>query len=83
MTTAPEWIERLRLGRTAGAVPVAVVPAGAWFAARCEHHSAYALAGCTVAPGFSFEDFEMADPQTLLRDFPHDAPLIREFAPTP
>lgn len=40
--------------------PQAVVPSGAWQAARClgERHS---LVGCTVAPGFEFADFELAD----------------------
>lgn len=39
----------------AGAEPVAVVPAGVWQAAR--PLGAYALVGCTVAPGFDFADF--------------------------
>ena len=34
---------------------VAVVPAGVWQAAR--PRGAFALAGCTVGPGFAFEDF--------------------------
>jgi predicted cupin superfamily sugar epimerase len=41
----------------AGARPVCVVPAGHWQAAR--PLGEYALVGCTVAPGFDFEDFEM------------------------
>jgi predicted cupin superfamily sugar epimerase len=36
---------------------VHVVPAGAWQAAR--PLGAYALVGCTVGPGFEFEDFAM------------------------
>lgn len=36
---------------------VHVVPARAWQAAR--PLGAYALAGCTVGPGFEFEDFEL------------------------
>ena len=36
---------------------VHVVPAGKWQSARpC---GAYALVGCTVGPGFEFDDFEM------------------------
>ena len=38
----------------------AVVPAGAWQAARPAGGS-WVLASCVVAPGFQFEDFEMAD----------------------
>ncbi|HEY1876720.1 MAG TPA: cupin domain-containing protein [Rhizomicrobium sp.] len=39
-------------------VPQIVVPAGAWQAARSLGN--YSLVGCTVAPGFEFEHFEMA-----------------------
>lgn len=35
--------------------PVCTIPAGHWQAAR--PLGAYALMGCTVAPGFEFEDF--------------------------
>jgi hypothetical protein len=40
--------------------PQVVVPAGAWQAA--ESLGAWTLAGCTVAPAFRFEGFEMAPP---------------------
>lgn len=43
-----------------GERPQAVVPAGVWQAA--EPLGAFALAGCTVAPGFRFEGFELAPP---------------------
>ncbi len=43
-----------------GVEPVLTVPADWWQAAR--PRGAYALCGCTVAPGFEFEDF------TFLRD---------------
>jgi predicted cupin superfamily sugar epimerase len=38
---------------------VHVVPARQWQAAR--PRGAYTLVGCTVGPGFEFEDFEMRD----------------------
>jgi uncharacterized protein len=37
--------------------PMCVVPAGCWQAAR--PLGEYSLVGCSVAPGFEFEDFEM------------------------
>ncbi len=48
------------LGRdvAAGQRPQAVVPAGAWQAAR-PRGARFALGGCTVAPGFDFADFEL------------------------
>ena len=43
---------------TAGQRPQAVVPAGAWQSA--ESQGAWTLVGCTVAPAFTFDAFEMA-----------------------
>jgi predicted cupin superfamily sugar epimerase len=71
----------LRLGCAGeGFEPQAVVLAGSWFAAEVAQPGGYALAGCTVAPGFDFDDFEMAGPDRLLSEYPHCAALIRRFA---
>ncbi len=43
----------------AGERPQAIVPAGAWQAARAL--GAWTLVGCTVAPGFEFAHFEVID----------------------
>jgi len=48
----------LGMDLAAGARPVAVVPAHAWQSASSL--GAWTLAGCTVAPAFTFEGFEMA-----------------------
>ena len=58
-----------------------VVPAGCWFAAEREGSQGYSLVGCTVAPGFEFETFELADAQTLLRRYPEHETVIRRLAP--
>lgn len=52
----------IRLGRdlAAGERPQAVVARGAWQSAATL--GAWTLAGCTVAPGFRFEGFELAPP---------------------
>ncbi len=55
------------------------VPAGSWFGARPEPGAGFTLAGCTVAPGFDFADFELADRAELLRRYPAAAALIEEF----
>ena len=51
-------VESIALGPVAagGARPLQVVPRGIWQAAR--PRGAYALVGCTVAPGFDFADFQ-------------------------
>jgi len=58
-----------------------VVPAGCWFAAEREGSQGYSLVGCTVAPGFEFDTFELADTQALLRRYPEHDALIRRLAP--
>lgn len=45
---------------SAGHAPQVVVPAGAWQSA--ESLGDWTLVGCTVAPAFEFEKFEMAPP---------------------
>lgn len=83
---ADATIATWRLGQNmfSGERPQCVVPAGAWFGAALAPDSAsgspdFALAGCTVAPGFAFEDFELADRQDLIREFPMHAELIRRL----
>jgi predicted cupin superfamily sugar epimerase len=53
---------QLRLGMdlAAGERPQVFVPAGAWQTAKSL--GAWTLVGCTVAPGFVFEKFELASP---------------------
>jgi uncharacterized protein len=53
-----------------GEVPQFVVPGGTWFAAEVARKDSFSLLGCTVAPGFDFEDFEMAGRTELIRLFP-------------
>ena len=55
-----------------------VVPKNTWFAAQLIDQKGYALAGCTVAPGFHFDDFEMAD-EKLLEEFSHLENQIRRL----
>ena len=52
--------EIIRLGGdiAAGEIPQATVPARAWQAT--ESFGDWTLVGCTVAPGFSFDGFELA-----------------------
>lgn len=67
---------QLRLGGSGtGGSFQAVVPAGYWFGALSEGD--YSLAGCSVAPGFDFADFEMGNRAELLRSFPQHGEIIR------
>ena len=46
------------------------IPANTWFGAQVNEPDSYTLAGCTVAPGFDFNDFELAKRDELLHEFP-------------
>jgi predicted cupin superfamily sugar epimerase len=52
-----------------GCQPVAVVPAGCWQAAKSTGD--YTLVGCSVGPGFEFDDFR------FLSDVPDDEAVMR------
>jgi predicted cupin superfamily sugar epimerase len=54
-----------------------VIPANCWFGAHVTSPNTYALSSCTVAPGFDFKDFELADREKLLQEFPHHAEIIK------
>lgn len=47
-----------------------IVKAGCWFASKPASEDSFSLVGCTVAPGFDFADFEMANEKELLLNFP-------------
>lgn len=70
------------LGITDGAHPYLVITAGSWFGSRVASGSAYTLCGCTVAPGFDFADFELADRETLSNLFPVHSGVIAELTRT-
>lgn len=53
-----------------------VIKAGSWFGSRCEVENGFSLVGCTVAPGFDFEDFVLAKQETLLCEYPQHKSLI-------
>jgi len=57
----------------------AVVPAGCWFGSRVVEGGDYSLVGCTVAPGFDFEDFVLANRVELTNEFPQHADLIESL----
>lgn len=74
-------LETIQLGSdlNGGEVFQYVVPAGAWFASEPALETAFSLVGCTVAPGFHFEDFEMAKVEELLSEYPEHTALIERL----
>jgi hypothetical protein len=60
-------------------IPQFTVPAKTWFAAKIKSGIGYSLVSCTVAPGFDFSDFELAERQKLIKELPELEAVIREF----
>lgn len=56
--------------------PQQIVPAGTWFASEVMAGGEFGLVGCTVAPGFDFADFELANAEELTKEYPDHAELI-------
>lgn len=56
-----------------------VIPANCWFGAKVDAPGTYALCGCTVSPGFDFQDFEMAKRKELLKEFPDQIDIIHQL----
>ena len=83
---APARYELMLLGdheaSASGALPCRVVKAGTWQAAR--PRGAYSLVGNTIAPGFHFRDWTLADEATLARlgdAVPPARDVLRALAP--
>ena len=63
----------------AGEVLQTAVQAGNWFASHVGDWSSFALVGCTVAPGFDFQDFEMGNRKELAARYPQHKDLINRL----
>lgn len=57
----------------------AAIAPGTHFAAHVDGVDAWALAGCDVAPGFEFADFQLTTRAMLTAAYPHLAPLIARY----
>ena len=76
------WVETMlgpdpRLGH----YPLSVVPGGVWPAAA--PLGGWSLVSCTVAPAFSFADFQMPDTEALCNLLPDWAERLRSFPEPP
>ena len=62
-----------------GMRPQIVVPEGVWQGSRLmagAGDGSFTLLGCTVSPGFDFDDYETGDRATLIRDYPQHEEMI-------
>lgn len=71
----------LQLGDRTSHGPVfqTTVPGGCWFGASLPVADSFALAGCTLAPGYDHADFELGDRTHLLKLFSDHEEMIRRL----
>jgi predicted cupin superfamily sugar epimerase len=62
-----------------GEVFQCVIPKGVWFAASVNAADSYSLVGCTVAPGFHFDDFELGNREKMILAYPQHKELIKQL----
>ncbi len=72
-------VYRVGMDLEKGELPQLVVPAGCWFASGIDTPNDYSLVGCTVSPGFDFDDFELADRRGLIEQYPKYKEVIIRF----
>jgi predicted cupin superfamily sugar epimerase len=66
-------------GRAGGERPQMVVERGVWQGSRLRAGGAWALLGCTVSPGFEYDDYEPGDRAELMGLWPEWAEMIAEL----
>lgn len=60
-------------------VPQHAVKAKDWFAAEVINNNAYTLVGCTVSPGFDFNDFDLPKRNDLILKYPLHKEIITKL----
>ncbi|HAP37052.1 MAG TPA: hypothetical protein DCQ28_14410 [Bacteroidetes bacterium] len=63
----------------AGEFPYAMVSHGNWFGGTVDEPESFVLVGCVVAPGFDFDDFELAKRSELIKQFPQHKDIIERL----
>ena len=56
------------------------INANNWFAAELRDKSSFALAGCSVCPGFEYNDFELANSSHLCNKYPEHKTIIERLS---
>ncbi|MHC4187679.1 MAG: cupin domain-containing protein [Planctomycetota bacterium] len=57
-----------------------IVPAGTWQGMFLNTGGKFALLGTTMAPGFEFEDFELAQKEKLIEQYPNQRQFIHKLS---
>jgi len=70
---------QLGLNLAAGERPQFLVPKGCIFGSAM-NQPGFSLVGCMVSPGFTFDDFELFDQETLMSKYPQHEDIIRRLS---
>ncbi len=65
----------------AGQQPQVLAPRGVWQGSCLQPGGSVTLLGCTVAPGFDFDDYEHGDRDMLVKQYPDFSELITRLTP--
>jgi len=72
-------LKKLGNDLASGEIPQYTVSGGYWFASEVSIDNSFSLMGCTVAPGFDFDDFEMPSRSELIGWFPQHSTIINQL----
>jgi predicted cupin superfamily sugar epimerase len=53
-----------------------IIRGNTWFGAEINNKSLYSLIGCSVSPGFDFNDFELGERDKLKKIYPQHEYMI-------
>lgn len=60
-------------------LPQFIIPRGTWFCGEVMEEDSFSFCGCTLWPSFSFADFDFAQQDELLAEFPDHKDLINRI----
>ena len=61
--------------------PHVLIKRGFWFSAQSigTENGSFSFVGCTVTPGFDFDDYELAEREALMSEYPEHSEIINRF----
>ncbi len=72
-------VHHLGIDLNNGDIPQILCPAGYWFGAEVLEKNSYSFVGCTVSPGFDYKDFELANREKLISEYPKHTSIITKM----
>lgn len=72
-------LSEIKLGKGKGATFQAVIKANTWFAASLNNKKSYCLVGCTLSPGFEYDDGEIGSRDELIKTYPRHKKSIERY----